>query len=68
METAAKQGVSVQALLQRGLDRSQNKVAFTEAARQVSQILGVTEIYASEVLLRRLQRGSMVVLAQQQTP
>jgi len=68
MEAAMKQGIPVQVLLQRGPDKSQSKAVFTEATRRVSQNLCVTEQYASEVLLRRLQRGSLVALAQQQTP
>ena len=68
MQIAAKQGVPVETLLERGLEKSQNNDVFAAWVKQVSNILGVTEMHAAEVLLRRLARGSIPALARQKTP
>ena len=65
LETADREGVSLEVVFERGLEKEQMKVLFAEAARHVSRVLKISDERAYEVLFRRSARGTTAISTQQ---
>ena|ERR1043165_3500080 len=67
VELAEQKGLSLEAMMERGPDQPEVRAAMGETRRKIAEMLGITELYAAEVCLRRLGRG-FVRIFEQQTP
>ena len=64
VDTARKQGVSIETLTERGIDKVQMEAVAHEVLRRVSKTLRIRECDSLEILLRRCARGTAAILSQ----
>jgi hypothetical protein len=67
VKSAEKQGLPLETMLERGLDKAQMNSVSAEIRQRISKMLGISEVDAAELIIRRLSRG-MARIAKQQIP